>query len=199
MDYALLSTLSQARDVLPREMTLSYDIACQYSKNFEKRHASYNNVPELQCDLSHVRLDFVVPSMHLQGHDESCWIPFGFKYLDGSGRTSGEMIEQGWSTLNHAAGSSKCMTSGSRSDTLDDHLGMHNWEKIINMGVQFDVWLRKACRSSSVAFREWKQVNDAWPKNVTRQWEAKYATFDRNDPATYTIFQHNSSGALRLE
>ncbi|CAG8651510.1 606_t:CDS:10, partial [Acaulospora colombiana] len=79
------------------EFVVSYDIACQFSKNFQKRVA---NNPEFlflpDCDIC-----FAIPKFHCPAHKDSCRVKFSLNYLKGVGRTDGEAIERLWATLNH--------------------------------------------------------------------------------------------------
>ncbi len=47
--------------------------------------------------------------------------------MEGGGQTDGEGIEQGWSSFNGLASLTKKMGPGSWHNTIDDHIGHHNW------------------------------------------------------------------------
>lgn len=53
------------------------------------------------------------------------------------GRTDGEEIEQNWARHDGTAGSTREMGPGSRHDTLEDHFGWANWQKVVKIGICF--------------------------------------------------------------
>ena len=46
----------------------------------------------------------------------------------------GEGIERDWAQINALVPSTREMTSGNRKETLDDHWGYMNWEKVQTFG-----------------------------------------------------------------
>ncbi|KAJ7042214.1 hypothetical protein C8F04DRAFT_946055 [Mycena alexandri] len=108
---------------------LSYDIACQFSKNIwtrmEKLPAKYH----LKIDLKNVR--WAVPNFHLPAHKKGCHSPFSFHWLWGAGRTHGETVEQNWEFLNGIAPSTKMMGLGARHTALDGLFSFHNWRRLV--------------------------------------------------------------------
>ncbi|KAF7357237.1 CxC2 domain-containing protein [Mycena sanguinolenta] len=108
-------------------LILSYDIACQYGKNFWSR---MEELPApIQFVLEHARVWFKVPNFHLPPHQVSCHSAFSFHYMWGAGRTHGETVEQNWEFTNGAAPSTKMMGIGTRHATLEDLFGFHNWRR----------------------------------------------------------------------
>jgi len=77
--------------------------------------------------------DTQVPLPYAQGI-VSCQAPHSLNFKNGVGRTEGEGIERSWSELNRVANSTKEMGPGSRHDTLDDHIGHHNFRKYVGLG-----------------------------------------------------------------
>ena len=69
MDYALLSTLTLDEPTLPKEITVSYDIACQYSKNVARRFSKAFGHELVDLVSQAV---FAVPKLHCQGHKDDC-------------------------------------------------------------------------------------------------------------------------------
>ncbi|KAI0055821.1 hypothetical protein BV25DRAFT_1921506 [Artomyces pyxidatus] len=124
MDYIFLSSLV---GVANRSLLVSYDIACQWSKNLLAR------VQEIGRFELPPSLDFVVPKFHLPAHREACHAPFGLQFKLGAGQTDGEAPERNWADMNGAAASTKEMGPGSRHSTLDDHCGHSNWRKFVGM------------------------------------------------------------------
>jgi hypothetical protein len=111
---------------------ISYDIACQWHKNFWKRMKIFPPDEALSDTVKYIR--YLIPKFHLPAHVEECNLGFSFNLTKGVGRTDGEAPERGWANINPAAQSTKEMGPGSRRDTLDDHFGDWNWKKIIKMG-----------------------------------------------------------------
>jgi hypothetical protein len=128
MDYLVLSStiLSAATMII-----LSYDIACQWSRNFYARmksYSSYLHIPEFAT------LKFFVPKFHLAVHRKECWSKYSFNYRRWVGRTDGEGIERVWSWLNRIAYSVCMMLAGGRWDTLDDFCNYNNFWKTKGLG-----------------------------------------------------------------
>ncbi|KIM27650.1 hypothetical protein M408DRAFT_24310 [Serendipita vermifera MAFF 305830] len=113
------------------EVLLSYDIACQYSRNFSKR---FDEFPMILLIPLHLTILFLIPKFHLPVHKEECRYNYSFNYTKKVGRTDGEAIERFWSTHNHLSGSTMRMTPGSRLDTLNFHFNDWNWRKCCKMG-----------------------------------------------------------------
>ncbi|KAF8869040.1 hypothetical protein BD779DRAFT_1458501 [Infundibulicybe gibba] len=123
MDFIFLSSI--AKMTLPM-ITISYDIACQWHKNFLTR------MKDMPLNLQippHDQLRYCVPNFHLPAHTERCHAPYSFNYMKWVGRTDGEGVERNWSSLNGAARCVAIMTPGGRQDTLDDFCNFSNWRK----------------------------------------------------------------------
>ena len=129
MDYMVLSTLQACTLMM---LMLSYDINCQYHKNFQQRQQGYS--PELRLNHSEIDVQYVIPKFHLPAHGPDCQTKFSLNYLEGVGRTCAEGIEQTWSGLNAVSTSAREMSPGSRQDNLDGQLNSWNFRKIIRMG-----------------------------------------------------------------
>jgi len=90
MDFIVLSTLMGA---IPVPLTLSYDIICQYSRNFKKRVSQFPSEMQLSTDLLD-SIKFVIPKFHIYGHGRQCQTKFSLNYLPYSARTNGEEPER---------------------------------------------------------------------------------------------------------
>ncbi|KAF7377213.1 CxC2 domain-containing protein [Mycena sanguinolenta] len=128
MDYLFLSSLM---GIVLLTVIASYDIACQWSRNFWKRA---EKVPEKLKLPDWLEIIFKVPKFHLPPHVKKCHAPYSFNYTKGVGRTDGEGVERNWSWLNSAARSVSVMGPGAREDTIDDLCGFSNWKKTIDLG-----------------------------------------------------------------
>lgn len=112
----------------PNRVVLSYDIACQYSVNLQKRLDCYPaSLRPHQRDDDYT---FVIPKFHLPAHQESCRTGYSFNYTPHVANTDGEAPERGWSGSNALASSTKEMGPGHRRDILDDTFGDYNWRKV---------------------------------------------------------------------
>lgn len=129
MDYFFLSSIKTTQ---VSRIVVSYDIACQWSKNILERCRLYPSNPiSTSQDLDMV---YLVPKFHLNAHIQKCREAYSFNFEPKVGRTDGESPERGWAATNAVANSTKEMGPGSRRDTLDDHFGDYNWRKIISIG-----------------------------------------------------------------
>lgn len=129
MDYILLGTLTGT--TVP--IFFTYDIACQYSKNFAKRVAAFP--PHMQLDATRIAsMLWAIPKKHWRVHGEKGHSPFSLNYLPGSGRTYGEGVETGWAHMNSVSMSTKEMPPAGRREVVDDHWGGWNWVKTLGFG-----------------------------------------------------------------
>ena len=138
MDYFILSTLSCDT---PPDLVISYDIACQWHKNFFVRMDKYP--AQLRLHQIERNILYLVPKFHLPAHVLKCRNNFSFNFSAKVGRTDGEAPERGWAATNALANSTKEMGPGSRRDTLDDHFGDYNWRKIIIIGEYMPINCRR--------------------------------------------------------
>ena len=117
------------REWLAVKKLVSYDIACQWSKNLWARLRKY---PSSFSHLSN-SITFLIPKFHLPAHREYCRAYYSFNLSVHVGRTDGEAVERGWAFVNAFAGSTKEMGPGSRRDKLDDVFGDYNWRKVTQL------------------------------------------------------------------
>jgi hypothetical protein len=130
MDYVVLSTLM---DTPISMLVISYDIACQWMKNFLSRLLEFPQA--MQLDLENISLDYVIPKFHIYTHGRNCQTVWSLNYRRWMGRTDGEGVEREWSHINPVALSTKVMGPGAHHDTLDDHWGAWNWQKVVSLGM----------------------------------------------------------------
>ncbi|KAF8182182.1 hypothetical protein K438DRAFT_1600936, partial [Mycena galopus ATCC 62051] len=110
----------------------SYDIVCQWSKNVIERLKTLP--PLVKFTLAKKLAAFVIPKLHIYGHKLLCQLYFSLNYTPGAARTDGEGIERPWASIGPVAMSTREMGPGSRHNTLDDHWGHWNWQKLIGLG-----------------------------------------------------------------
>ncbi|KZS94987.1 hypothetical protein SISNIDRAFT_396790, partial [Sistotremastrum niveocremeum HHB9708] len=129
MDYIFLSSIISASVAV---ILISYDIACQWSKNIAQRMESYPI--DLAANFFTFILRYVIPKFHLPAHGPKCQCPYSLNYLEGCARLDGEGIERGWAHLGPYSSSHKEKTAANRHDSMDDLFGSWNWRKIKEMG-----------------------------------------------------------------
>ena len=108
MDYFLLSSLCRL-DLC--HIVISYDIACQWSRNLKSRCSTYGL--NIFSDSSDLKVSYLVPKFHLPAHITKCQEDFSFNFTRHIGRTDGESPERGWAAANTIANSMKEMGPGS--------------------------------------------------------------------------------------
>lgn len=129
MDYIFLSAII---GITVTTILLTYDIICQWSKNFEKRAKLFP--VSMHNAILRLLLLLAVPKFHLPAHGNSCQSSYNLTYMVGAGRVDGEGIERGWSLMNSIATATREMGPGFRHDTMDDHWQSMNWRKIVGLG-----------------------------------------------------------------
>lgn len=125
MDYIVLSVLAL---ISLLRIVITYDIACQWSKNLDKRMGNYPTSLQLPETTKVVS---AIPSWHINGHGTSCQTDFALAYMSGMGRTCGDEIEQSFSHTNSLGSSYREMAPGARHDALNDMYSAYNFRKIV--------------------------------------------------------------------
>ncbi|KIL56864.1 hypothetical protein M378DRAFT_188510 [Amanita muscaria Koide BX008] len=167
MDYFFYSSL---RNTSIKNIVASYDIACQWSRNFKERMISSfpASWPVNKSDSVNIR--FLVPKFHLPAHIEKCQQDYSFNYAKGVGRTEGEAPERGWADINGLSSSTREMGPGSRQDTLEDHMGAWNWRKVTAMGLTLLRKISTAITEKSVQHQAWRQLTSVLDPQQVSQW-----------------------------
>ncbi|KAJ7912792.1 hypothetical protein B0H13DRAFT_2232409 [Mycena leptocephala] len=184
MDYIFASLM---RHVDPRlTKYISYDICCQWSKHLVERLKLLP--PGMRLTLILALCRFLIPKLHIYGHKLLCQLFFSLNYTVGSARTDGEGIERPWANIGPVATSTREMGPGSRHDTLDDHWGHWNWQKLIGLGKLLKKRLLNAIvqRNIQMASLEVFTVNQM---EHVPEWKAAVEAFeaDATKPNPYEI------------
>ncbi|KAJ7470062.1 hypothetical protein B0H11DRAFT_2238017 [Mycena galericulata] len=181
-----------------QELTLSYDIACQWEKTLPARMAKLP--PDMQLDLDNIRLQCGLPVWHTGAHEKECANKNALSFLEGLGRSDGEGVERLWSFLNECSYHTKDMGIGNRADTIEDKLDSHNFMK--NLGC-VDILRRKlvvaiAERATQVA--SFKEINKTIAPEVRVMWQEAIDNFsrDRSSPNPY-LLNGPTEADIRLE
>ena len=165
MDYALLSTL-EGRTY--SRLVLSYDIACQWSKNFATRIPDFPR--RFHFDPESITFETVIPKFHIYAHGRNCQTTWLLNYRPHMARTDGEGVEREWSHINPVALSTRLMGPGTRHDTLDDHWGAWNWRKLVGLGRHLEFKLKEALVMSSRHRAAFKALSTTFPAETVKEW-----------------------------
>ncbi|KIJ26696.1 hypothetical protein M422DRAFT_78547, partial [Sphaerobolus stellatus SS14] len=106
-----------------KRIVVSYDIACKYNIDFERRitHMDWPLVSSKELrQLKNARIDWLVPKFHLAAHIEGCADNYSFNWTKNVGRTCGENIESNWASLNGLATLVREMGFGNPRDAITD-------------------------------------------------------------------------------
>lgn len=128
VNYSVCQTLSSMAEN-PRVVAI-YDVACQWSRNFENRvkTSKYLEIPQ---DLA---MTAAVGKWHLGAHVVDCFPKFSLNFIQGIGQVDGEILETLWSATNKVAGTTRAMGKSHRSEVLDDNMYDSNWKKWVGIG-----------------------------------------------------------------
>lgn len=209
MDYVVLSTLKHGGAEDLEQLIFSYDISCQWNRNFAKRIKSY---PErLRIDLPRYNPIYKIPKFHLPAHGKSCQTQYSFNYTRGVGRTCGEGIEQGWAGQNLVSMSTKEMGPAARGETLDDHWGGWNFRKVTVLGTYAIIFaysptdfylgtyllrlMARAVKYGAKSQRNLEQESAAMPPDLLSEWLRLYEAFYDDPRRAEDIFAETEIGA----
>ena len=106
MDYIILTSLAGTR---LSHVVISYDIGCQWSKNFFQHMENFPD--DLQLDPN-VEIEVRIPTWHINGHGNECKANYSLGHMHGIGRTCGEDVETTWAQTNSLGTSIREMGSG---------------------------------------------------------------------------------------
>ena len=122
MDYLILSALRNVGQL--QEVLISYNIACQWTKNLRKRMLEYDKTLQVPESLN---IEAAIPSWHVNGHGDWCQNNLLLSYIPGVERTCREDIETMWSSTNPLVPSTREMGPAVCRETLNDHWGGWNF------------------------------------------------------------------------
>ncbi|KAJ8455539.1 hypothetical protein ONZ51_g12418 [Trametes cubensis] len=175
MDFLVVSTLLGSAMFM---LVLSYDIACQYCKNFERRLRE-DFLPEMRLDLEDVKVRFVIPKNHFNVHGRN-HSQYSLNLVPHVGRTYGEGVESSWSHLNPVAMSTREMALATRHEVLNDHIGAWNWHKTIELGPSLLKALRQAAQMAVKQRKLFNEFSATFPPEVVREWERVISLWNVN-------------------
>lgn len=133
MDYIWASACRHLSTLL--SFLISYDIACQWSKNLVDRLKKLPPLVRL-CTVLRI-VAFVVPKLHILAHMLACQLRFNLAYTKGAAQSDMEGIERIWSGSGLLGTSTREMGPGSRQNTIEDYWHNWNWRKLVGLGEYF--------------------------------------------------------------
>ncbi|KAJ7841673.1 hypothetical protein B0H13DRAFT_2365584 [Mycena leptocephala] len=176
MDYIVLSALIGMALLW---LTISYDIACQWQINLERRK---EKMPEHLQLTDDVTIQYGLPVWHAAAHEKSCQAQNSLNYLEGVGRTDGEGIERTWSEKNIGQG-----------DTLPRKLVVAIAERDVQVAAfrEVDSTLRSDLRG------EWQQRIDNWVADKTQPNPYEMEGGRRSGPTEAAVRRELKTDELR--
>ncbi|KAI0671900.1 hypothetical protein C8Q78DRAFT_972892, partial [Trametes maxima] len=194
MDYLLVSTLLGVMLLL---LVISYDIACQYSKNFERRLAQ--NFPEaMRLDLEDVHLRWVIPKNHIAVHGPR-HSQYSLNFNSKVGRTYGEGCESAWPDLNQASVSTREMALATRHEVLNDHMASWNWAKVVRLESYLSRNIRKAHKMGLKQRALFDEFSSTFPPDTIKEWTRLLELWCASPNAVPDPFEEPQPSKVRLE
>ncbi|KAJ7115651.1 hypothetical protein C8R43DRAFT_1138108 [Mycena crocata] len=184
MDYILMSALA-GFDLM--ELTVSYDVACQWRKRLAER---LEKLPEdMRLDIEHILFQCGLPVWHASSHEADCTNRNSLSFKPGVAKSDGEGIERLWAQLNACAFHTKTMGIGNRADTIEDKIDYLNFMK--NIG-EADILRRKLVVAVPERERQvaaFKEVNKSIPPETRAEWQGLIDAFlaDGAKPNPYVV------------
>ncbi|KAJ7572679.1 hypothetical protein C8J56DRAFT_806785 [Mycena floridula] len=164
-------------------IVMPHNIMCQYNINFyERMEAQFGDMPS-RIHSKDVRFTWTVLKFHLPAHVQTCWQAFNFNYTRWTGRSDGEAVERGWSWLNRLGRSIKEMGPGSWWDTIEDHIGFHNWQKVTGIGHSLLRKLHQAVPRAQAAAVELVESQIGIKPETLQQWKAEVEAYEQDNTA----------------
>ena len=131
-DYAAASALANSIEVGITNVVVTYDIACQWGKNFQYHLSAYPSIPPLNLTaLNSFRV--AIPKFHLIGHGASCQSTFNLAFMDKVSMTHGKSVKTIWSHSTSLATWLRENGPGAQHLILDDHWSGWNWSKLVGL------------------------------------------------------------------
>ncbi|KAF9037328.1 hypothetical protein BDZ89DRAFT_1220764 [Hymenopellis radicata] len=177
-DFVACTALRDDHDL--KEVCFSYDIACQWIKNFLSRMETlpeHLQLPETMQTMP------AIPKAHAPCHQIECQVEFAMGIQPGMGRTDGEAIERVWAFIRMCAASIKEMGPGSRADTLDDQFQFHNWCKLINLGKSCMTTLKRLVKARAQSLQQGTLHTDFTshlPADTVARWTEGIEAWERD-------------------
>ncbi|KAH9885585.1 hypothetical protein C8Q73DRAFT_795737 [Cubamyces lactineus] len=184
MDFLLVSTLLGVTLYL---LVVSYDIACQYCKNFHKR-LSEDFPSDMQLDLEDMAIRWAIPKNHIGVHGPR-HSEFSLNLISNVGRMYGEGVESSWHSLNPTSMSTREMALATRHEVLNDHLGDWNWKKNIEFVLFLHDSLEMAYAMAVKQRKIFDEFSATFPPEVVKDWRRLLEIWSVNPSAVEDPFE----------
>ncbi|KAJ7354135.1 hypothetical protein DFH08DRAFT_912735 [Mycena albidolilacea] len=135
--------------------------------------------PLMRCFLILPMICFVIPKMHIKGYGPKCGPVFSLNLKPGSGQTDGEGIERPWSNIGGIAASTRIMGPGAHHDTIDDHWGYWDWQKLVSLASTLRRRLDNA-RDQEVVQQEALDTFSDQQQDRVEQWKVMVHNFEED-------------------
>ncbi|KZP14615.1 hypothetical protein FIBSPDRAFT_979972 [Athelia psychrophila] len=172
-------------------LILSYDIACQYLKNFWT-HMRDPKFPSALTPKTHPNnLSGKIPKFHFDAHGKKDHAQYSFHYTKGVGKVDGEGIERNWSEIKPAAAQTIEMGPGARRDVIDDFCAYGNYRKQVAFVVSLLKKMIKAVPDAVIhrrAFEEFDSYLRRDKADQVEKWEGEYAAWDEQSTGSPCLF-----------
>lgn len=170
VDFAFLQALKTTKVDARQQVTLIYDIACQYSVNLQERIGHL-----LPAGLV---VDAAIGLFHVHAHKDECFFRFAPSFIPGLGVVCGEILESLWSALNTISPSVRTALLSHRAEMLDDHATDSNHKKMLGMAFA----LCKAHENASTAVIQTKEYFEGLTSSAglaAVEWERAIQTAEQ--------------------
>ncbi|KAF7965863.1 hypothetical protein HWV62_41204 [Athelia sp. TMB] len=167
MDYMFYSSVSK-QDYA--RLVMSYDIVCQWSVHLWDRMLAMPGY--LHIDREDKEFVFLVPKFHLPAHVQGCQTSYSFNLTRGVSRTDGEAPECGWSNINPISASVKAMGPPSYRETINDHFGDWNHQRVTGFSYLLLQKLRESVAARTYYIREFHEFSEVVPAAEALEWSA---------------------------
>ncbi|KAF9002597.1 hypothetical protein BDZ89DRAFT_1146428 [Hymenopellis radicata] len=165
-DFVLYTVLSRMG---LKEITVTYDIACQYKKHFFERIQALP--PALQDIMGEApKIQWALPVWHGNVHEVKCEASESLKYKVGVGKTDGEGIEHVWAVLNPFSYMTKEQLPGGRHDNIEDKINHHNFMKNVGLGKTLLRRLKIALEERARQVASFDEVNSTLEDKLRNDW-----------------------------
>ncbi|KZP17621.1 hypothetical protein FIBSPDRAFT_957070 [Athelia psychrophila] len=176
MDYLFFSSTSQQDYV---RLVMSYDIVCQWSVHLWGRMLDLPGY--VHIDREDKQFVFLIPKFHLPAHVERCQTSFSFNLTRGVGQTDGEAPERGWANINPLSSSAKRMGPASYRETIDDHFGDWNWQRIVGLGRMLLQKLKLAVECRDEHVKDFHDFTTTLPANNVLDWASAVEGWEKQN------------------
>ncbi|PPR06996.1 hypothetical protein CVT24_011092 [Panaeolus cyanescens] len=188
MDFIVLSALM---GIALRHVVITYDIACQWSKNLFTRMRA---VPEdMKINTTNTSVRFAIPSWHINGHGQSCREKFNIAFLTGAAKTCGEEVEINWSHVNPLAPSIREMSLAAHREALNDHWNGWNFRRTVTFRTHFLRRLKEAIKMQKTQEAVYSQLTATTRPSLVKKWSAMISKWE-SDPAAPNPYEEPKCG-----